>query len=434
MNYTVVKVMKSKGIAFLLTIFFGGFGLFYVSVTAGLVMGFLAPIVGFTILFKSNSSDALVTGLLLLFTYYITCFIWAIVGVSRQNRRIQEELDYYNSTNDQDSSTNNDNQVSYFSNDPTYSNEITTQRRGINIWLFVLVILSILGFLFYLYDSKTNSIKFDRITTVFTSHPTDKQEIKDQLEDIYANILNGSYSSSTIAGTSAKGLPFYNTPDMVVLMGMGFAPLAQALGTEINLSPTDIKVHDFNDSSNTAKLDYVLSYKSGKDSSSMKISMIVKKINGKWKFDATRIFGKHNNKGLSFGEESSKKHSNKTNKQNSNNTNNEASITDNDEQQSDDLNTNTFKINKEEYEDGGEKEYNNLYLFFQSGTISLIDNNSLKKRWTITNQSSDGEYDVFKLSNGDKIYKKAYDISLFQKEDNSTIHYNAQPAKNNLFL
>ena len=95
--YYVTKSPKSIGVAILLTFLFGPVGLFYASISGGLVMTF-TPIVLFLITMVGIVQEIthLVfwsAGLLFVFflTYWLICIIWATISVNRYNREIEEE-------------------------------------------------------------------------------------------------------------------------------------------------------------------------------------------------------------------------------------------------------------------------------------------------------------------------------------------------------
>jgi len=80
----ILTQSKSAGVSVLLTLVFGGLGLFYISTMAGLVMTVIEVIlVGIAIL-------TLGLGGLLLIPFHIICLIWSIVGVRRHNERLLE--------------------------------------------------------------------------------------------------------------------------------------------------------------------------------------------------------------------------------------------------------------------------------------------------------------------------------------------------------
>jgi len=95
--YYVTKSPKSIGVAILLTFLFGPVGLFYASISGGLIMTFtpiilaLLIIVGFVhenIVLVDWSATLLVVFIL---TYWLICIIWATISVNSYNREIEEE-------------------------------------------------------------------------------------------------------------------------------------------------------------------------------------------------------------------------------------------------------------------------------------------------------------------------------------------------------
>lgn len=83
MKYIVTKSLKNKGVAILLTILFGGVGLFYSSILGGIIMTLVFPVVLITLFLSGH----FITGILLACCYYIICMIWAIMAVSDYNRK-----------------------------------------------------------------------------------------------------------------------------------------------------------------------------------------------------------------------------------------------------------------------------------------------------------------------------------------------------------
>lgn len=95
--FLVTKPTKSVGIAILLTFLFGPIGLFYASVSGGLIMTFtpiLLLILAFVGLFQQN--ELLMSwsvGLLIIFaaTFWLINIIWAVIGVNSYNKEIEDE-------------------------------------------------------------------------------------------------------------------------------------------------------------------------------------------------------------------------------------------------------------------------------------------------------------------------------------------------------
>ena len=78
----ILTQSKSLGIGLLLTFFFGGFGVFYVSTVGGIVasiiqgIGIILTIITFGV------------GALLLFPFHLICIIWVAVAVKKHNERL----------------------------------------------------------------------------------------------------------------------------------------------------------------------------------------------------------------------------------------------------------------------------------------------------------------------------------------------------------
>lgn len=87
MSYIVTKQTKSTGVAILLTLLFGGIGLFYASIVGGIIMTLLFPVIVFFLFFTGH----FIASIGLACSYYIICIIWSIVSVSSYNRNIQNE-------------------------------------------------------------------------------------------------------------------------------------------------------------------------------------------------------------------------------------------------------------------------------------------------------------------------------------------------------
>lgn len=95
--FFVTKSPKSVGIAILLTFLFGPLGLFYATVTGGLVMTF-TPIFLFLLVIVGLFQDDWLLfgwslGLLTIFalTFWLINIIWAVIGVNSYNREIEED-------------------------------------------------------------------------------------------------------------------------------------------------------------------------------------------------------------------------------------------------------------------------------------------------------------------------------------------------------
>ncbi|HPS83564.1 MAG TPA: hypothetical protein PLA88_04565 [Bacteroidales bacterium] len=93
----ITKSTKSVGIAILLTFLFGPIGLFYASVIGGLIMTFMPiflTVLSLVGLAQKNSSlFGWSFGILVVFslTYWLINIIWAVISVSKYNRKIEED-------------------------------------------------------------------------------------------------------------------------------------------------------------------------------------------------------------------------------------------------------------------------------------------------------------------------------------------------------
>ena len=96
--FIIVKSPKSVGIAILLTLLFGPIGLFYASVTGGIVLTFVVPacVGAFWYLGIANHDydtvrvAAAITLLLFLF-YWLICIVWAVISVKQYNAELEQE-------------------------------------------------------------------------------------------------------------------------------------------------------------------------------------------------------------------------------------------------------------------------------------------------------------------------------------------------------
>ena len=95
--YLVTKSPKSVGIAILLTMLFGPIGLFYASVSGGLIMT-IAPflLVALVIagLFRENTfllEWSLTMLIIFVLTYWLINIVWAVISVISNNQEIEEE-------------------------------------------------------------------------------------------------------------------------------------------------------------------------------------------------------------------------------------------------------------------------------------------------------------------------------------------------------
>lgn len=96
-NYIVVKPTKSLGISILLTLLFGPIGLFYASITGGLIMTLLPVVLGVYLFLSVFSGDPFMffssLGSLVIYGVlgWIVCLIWAAISITNYNDRIQKE-------------------------------------------------------------------------------------------------------------------------------------------------------------------------------------------------------------------------------------------------------------------------------------------------------------------------------------------------------
>ena len=87
---------KSLGLAVVLTLFFGPLGLFYASVSGGLIMCLSPFILGGILIFGALAeSDFLVFSSFLLMmifaiSYWVICIIWSVTAVNEHNREVDE--------------------------------------------------------------------------------------------------------------------------------------------------------------------------------------------------------------------------------------------------------------------------------------------------------------------------------------------------------
>ena len=95
--FLVTKSPKSIGIAILLTLLLGPIGLFYASVSGGLIMT-ITPIVLFLLLITGTLQENSIlvewsAGLLIIFalTYWLINIIWAVISVNSYNKEIEED-------------------------------------------------------------------------------------------------------------------------------------------------------------------------------------------------------------------------------------------------------------------------------------------------------------------------------------------------------
>ncbi|HEY5370633.1 MAG TPA: hypothetical protein VIJ75_16735 [Hanamia sp.] len=241
MNYVVTKQMKSRGIAALLVFLFWPIGMFYSTLSGALIMSF---IIGPIVLLVTLSSPF---GIIVCPLFFIFCLIWAIRAVNSYNRKILKEATSYNknaygmpikdnfSNEPIRNTTEQEIKDSYQDleriNSLRFSKVITDdqyiqQKENIlnkieklrhtnvlpdanssyehttsynrnskpKLWLWILILFLIFSLLYVLYDSKTNSLKLDKITYLFSSQfPTESMALKkiesEQFDDKTNNFI-----------------------------------------------------------------------------------------------------------------------------------------------------------------------------------------------------------------------------------------------------
>lgn len=325
---------KSLGLAIVLTLFFGPLGLFYASITGGLIMC-LTPVLLFALFIfgaVADSSFLLASSLVLLIvfavSYWIICVIWSATAVSNHNNKVNEAirqaelLKQLKETKPTDRSTQNTNVTRQTSIQETKSNsdrpslqdwgktnphssindyyriygvpessvnttsyiDTTNQKEesSNNTLLYTVSAVAILlvVFVVFFYDKETKSLSFNKFSNAI-GLSSDQKEIENQLENVYFGLINGAYTAQSLSGTTPENLPFYNT-DLSTLVIMGFAPLTMLTGT-FSIEPKNIVVHKIYD--NKADVSYDLLITNEGKETTEKISMTLKKIGGKWKLD-----------------------------------------------------------------------------------------------------------------------------------------------------
>jgi len=99
--FLVTKSTKSVGIAILLTFLFGPIGLFYASVSGGLIMTFTPISLFLLVLVGLIQENSLLLGwsvvLLIIFavTFWLINIIWATVSVMSYNKEIEEDANKF---------------------------------------------------------------------------------------------------------------------------------------------------------------------------------------------------------------------------------------------------------------------------------------------------------------------------------------------------
>ena len=82
----VLTQSKPLWVGVILTLFFGGFAVFYVSILGGIVMGL------FEIVFTAVTFMTLGIGLVFLLPLHLIALLWVILGVKRHNNRLLANL------------------------------------------------------------------------------------------------------------------------------------------------------------------------------------------------------------------------------------------------------------------------------------------------------------------------------------------------------
>jgi len=124
-NFFSKKSHKSVGIAIMLTLLLGPVGLFYASVTGGLIMTFLVPILlvilSFVTLFMADVYMAYsFIGLLLIgLSFWFLNIIWAVIAVNNYNKDVDLEFSNQMMVWNKLSQTN--------SNNPTIAIKLTSE-------------------------------------------------------------------------------------------------------------------------------------------------------------------------------------------------------------------------------------------------------------------------------------------------------------------
>lgn len=82
---------KSSGLSFLLTFLFGPIGLFYSTISGGLIMLFGIPMVIGIIIGMGGIAVGSVIGILFLVFYWIIGIIWGLIETNNYNSKLLEE-------------------------------------------------------------------------------------------------------------------------------------------------------------------------------------------------------------------------------------------------------------------------------------------------------------------------------------------------------
>jgi hypothetical protein len=326
---------KSLGLAIVLTLFFGPLGLFYASISGGLIMSLTPFLLLILIVFGAVAGSSLLLAgsaiLLIVFavSYWIICVIWAATAITNHNNRLIENarqaelLKKINETKLSDASTIKSNiektilphdkkadsdrptMQEWRKNNPlgsindyyrihgvpkstltsgsTIQPTIKKDPESSNVLLYVIVVLLIV-FVVFLYDKETKTFSFNKISNSI-GLSSDQKEIENQIENVYFGLINGAYTEQSLTGTTPENLPFYNS-DLSTLMVMGLAPLTMIAGA-YSLEPRNIKILKLYD--NKADVIYDLVFTDNGKESIKPIRMTLKKIGGNWKLDGQKF-------------------------------------------------------------------------------------------------------------------------------------------------
>lgn len=320
--------MKSKGIAAVLALLFGPIGLFYATVSGGLMMLFVIPLltVFLAIAFWSNTFGVLIiSSIIFLCVFYnLICMIWAIIAVDKYNNKILAEANYYDSNTDEsiisDDIANKKSQllqdlgtikklldtgainqseyekrkdvilnkieilehndtIEHSSNAENYEEIPNTSNSIFNGKVIILASIIIALLAFVLYDTETKSLNFDRITNLFSANSKEKKEVATQLEKAYFDVTNG---------TIRDEMPFYNANTGSLFLTSFLTMLKYESNTRIE--PVNIDVYELSDDKRSGKVRYNLMILKGADSIKVSIDMNIKKVGTFWKFDSEKFF------------------------------------------------------------------------------------------------------------------------------------------------
>ncbi len=442
MNYIVTKPVKSKGIAILLVAAFGPIGMFYSTITGGITMTLFIPTTIILLLFTGYTYHAGIFTLIALLVgliSYIVNFIWAVNAVNNYNKKIidgqkynlsnqqiiidgyqpkeqdglndrkkqlYEELEYYKSEYEMERIS----EMEYLMKKENLTNKIEILNHNEAV---LASSPSVQNSNFYQYQEKNNNHSKNAILIVLTlmfllslgylsykkewfvdKHSKDKVAIKEQIEKTYFGILNGAYTSYTIQGIGAEGLPFYNS-NLENYIAMGLIPMVNALDHKIKIEPKNINVYQFDDD-NTAYVKYDLIVESENKTDSIKIDMITKKIGGYWKLDGEKFFGIDVNKkeNLAITQETNQR-SQLQNELKEQNTIFWKVVGENVEDE------NTDSLHSIKYE--GDLKY-----AFTKKHIYEIEDMRITKKWKLLSTEDDVEGTIYTLDKGYKVF-----ISVF---------------------